>query len=373
MIRRILAVAAKEFRHMLHDRLTLSLTLGLPILQLLMYGYALETRIHDVPVALLNRDTRMAGRQLAGRIERSPLFSVDRSYRSEEQATAGIRKGAIRAAVEIPADYTANLLYLRKPVVRVWVDGADATTSKFLLSAFDSLGLEAAASQAQAFRGFGGGEAGVRIASQVMANTGGRTAAYLIPGLITILVQTIVALLMALSIASERERGTLEQLLVTAIGSDAIILGKAAAVASIGFVECVCLTLLMRYLFVIPIAGSAWLLLSLVPLLVLLPLGLGLLIAAAARNHSHAVQMGNLILTPSILLSGFVFPSEFLHFPFDKISQVLPTTSFVQLSRDIILRGTPAVDLTPAFAWTVLLAIVLLPGGFFALRRSFAG
>jgi ABC-2 type transport system permease protein len=364
MIRRILAVAAKEFRHMLHDRLTLSLTLGLPALQLLMYGYALETRVHHVPVAVLNRDALQAGRRLATRIEHSPLFSVHRSYQSEADIAAGIRKGAIRAAIEIPQDYTAKLLYLRQPVLRVWVDGADVATSNFLLSAFDSLGLEAATSQNLP------AAPGVRIESRVLANTGGRTAAYLIPGLITILVQTIVALLMALSIAAERERGTLEQLLVTAIGRDAIILGKAAAVAAIGLVECIGLTLLMRYLFVIPIEGSLWLLLSIVPLLILLPLGLGLLIAAAARNHSHAVQMGNLILTPSILLSGFVFPREFLHFPFDKISGVLPTTYFVQLTRDIILRGAPAADLVGPLAWTAVLALILLPTGYFTLRRS---
>jgi ABC-2 type transport system permease protein len=368
MIRRILAMAAKEYRHMLHDRLTLSLTLGLPALQLLMYGYALETRVHHVPVAVLNRDALQAGRRLQSRIERSPLFSVRPAYASESDVTAGIRKGAIRAAIEIPPDYTAKLLYLRQPVVRVWVDGADVATSNFLLSAFDSLGLEAAASQA--IHGAQDLAPGVRIESRVLANPGGRTSAYLIPGLITILVQTIVALLMALSIAAERERGTLEQLLVTRIGREAIILGKAAAVASIGLIECVCLTLLMRFLFVIPIEGSVALLIAIVPLLILLPLGLGLLIAAAARNHSHAVQMGNLILTPSILLSGFVFPREFLHFPFDKISAVLPTTYFVQLTRDIILRGAPAADLVPALAWTGLLAVILLPTGFLALRRS---
>jgi ABC-2 type transport system permease protein len=371
MIRRILAVAAKEFRHMLHDRLTLSLTLGLPVLQLLMYGYALETRVRNVPAALLNRDPHQAGRLLARRIEQSPLFAVQTSYRNEEELTAALRRGAVRAAIEIPPDYSASLLYLRKPAIRVWVDGADAATSNFLLAAFDSLGFEASAAQAQA-RASAGFEPGVRIESHVLSNAGGRTAAYLIPGLITILVQTIVALLMGLSIASERERGTLEQLLVTPIGRDAIIGGKAAAVMAIGLVECVILTLLMRYLFVIPVAGSFWLLLSIVPMLVLLPLGLGLLIAAAARNHSHAVQMGNLILTPSIMLSGFVFPREFLHFPFDQISRVLPTTWFVALSRDIILRGTPAADLLPAMLWTLGLALVLLPAGYFALRRSLA-
>lgn len=370
MIRRALAVAAKEFRHMAHDRLTLALTLGLPVLQLLMYGYALETRVQHVPVAVLNRDGLAPGRQLANRIARSPLFAVRDSYRSENDVEAGIRSGSIRAGIEIPSRYSADLLYLRKPVIRVWVDGADAATSNFLLAAFDSLGLEAGAAQAQAGAA-AGVEPGIRVESHVLANSGGRTSAYLIPGLITILVQTIVALLMALSIASERERGTLEQLLVTGIGREAIILGKAAAVGAIGLFECVALTLLMRYLFVIPVAGSAWLLVSIVPLLILLPLGLGLVMAAAARNHSHAIQMGNLILTPSILLSGFVFPREFLHFPFDEISRVLPTTYFVQLSRDIILRGAPAHALTGEMAWTGLLAVVLLPAGFLALRRSF--
>jgi ABC-2 type transport system permease protein len=371
MIAGILAVAAKELRHMLHDRLTLSLTLGLPVLQLLMYGYALETRVRNVPAALLNLDTHEAGRVLARRLERSPLFDLQTSYRSREELTAAMRRGAIRAAVEIPPDYSASLLYLRKPTIRVWVDGADAATSNLLLAAFDSLGFEASAAQARS-RPATGFEPGVRVESHVLANAAGGASAYLIPGLITILVQTIVALLMGLSIASERERGTLEQLLVTPIGRDTIILGKAAAVVAIGLVECAVLGLLMRYLFAIPVAGSLLLLAGIVPLLVLLPLGLGLLIAAAARNHSHAIQMGNLILTPSILLSGFVFPREFLHFPFDEISRVLPTTYFVSLSRDIILRGTPAADLVASIAWTAGLAALLLTVGFLALRRSLA-
>lgn len=372
MTRRILTVAAKEFRHMAHDRVTLALTLGLPVLQLLMYGYALETRAQHVPVAVLNRDALPPGRELATRIARSTLFVVRGSYRSGDDIEAGIRNGWIRAGIEIPSRYSSDLLYLRKPVIRVWVDGADAATSNFLLAAFDSLGLEAGAVQAQAAAAaVTQAEPGIRVESHILGNIGGRTSAYLVPGLITILVQTIVVLLMALSIASERERGTLEQLLVTRIGKDAIILGKAAAVAAIGLFECVALTLLMRYLFVIPVAGSVWLLVSIVPLLILLPLGLGLLMAAAARNHSHAIQMANLVLTPSILLSGFVFPREFLRFPFDEISRVLPTTYFVQLSRDIILRGAPAQALADKLAWTGMLAVVLLPAGFLALRRSF--
>ncbi len=159
-------------------------------------------------------------------------------------------------------------------------------------------------------------------------------------------------------------------MLTTPLGRDSIILGKALAIALVGFAECANLVLLMRYLFVIPIAGSLWLLLSIVPLLVLVPIGLGLLIAAKARNHSHAIQLGNLFLLPSILLSGFVFPREFLKFPFDQISRLLPSMYLVSLSRDIILRGSLAADIAPEIVATATFAGVLSVTGFFALRSS---
>lgn len=361
---------------MLHDRVTLALTFGLPVLQLLLYGYALETRVRHVPAALINLDRQQAGRLLTQRITQSPLFALDDSYRSEQEVESGLRRGSIRAAIVIPPDYSANLLYLRKPGIRVWVDGADAATSNFLLAAFDSLALEASVEQVrtrlpmQAL--IARQRPGVTIESHVLSNPGGRTVAFLIPGLITILVQTIMALLMALSIASERDAGTLEQMLVTPLGRENIIAGKAIAIAVIGLAESAALVLLMRYLFVIPIAGSLWLLLGMVPLLVLLPIGLGLLIASKARNHSQAVQFANLVLMPSILLSGFVFPREFLRFPFDEISRFLPCTYLVSLSRDIILRGASAAEIAPEIAATAAFAGILTIAGFFALRRSLA-
>ncbi len=213
MMQGIFAVAAKEFRHMLHDRLTLALLFGAPVLQLLLYGFALETRVHNVPAAVLNLDSHPAGRRLAERLAQAPLFALQTSYRSEEELQTALRRGAIRVAIEIPPDYTAALLYLRKPAIRVWVDGTDAATSNFLLSALESLGFEASAEQLRsspAIRNLNSGlEPGVTIESHVVSNESGRTVAFLIPGLIAILVQTITTLLMALSIASERESGTL--------------------------------------------------------------------------------------------------------------------------------------------------------------------
>ena len=194
--------------------------------------------------------------------------------------------------------------------------------------------------------------------------------AYLIPGLLAILIQTIVTLLMALSFASEREAGTLEQMLVTPLGRGAIIWGKASAIATVGLVETAFLVLLMRYVFFIPIMGSLWLFFSFIPLLVLIPLGLGLFVAAHSHNHSQAIQFANVILLPSILLSGFVFPREFLKFPFDRVSSLLPASYLVALSRDIILRGTDAADLAGKLAITSGFAVFMMVVGYVSVRWS---
>lgn len=358
---------------MFHDRLTLALTLGLPMLQLLLYGYALETRIRHVPTAILNLDRHQAGRLLAERIGQSPLFTLETSFSSERQMKLAVRRGAIRAAIEIPADYTASVLFRHNADLQVWVDGADVATSNFLLAALDSLSLEVSLDQihnAGASNPLAALGPGVRIESHILSNPSGRTAAFLIPGLIAILVQTIVALLMALSIASEREAGTLEQMLTTPLGRNAIIAGKAAAVGLVGLVESCVLVVTMRYFFAIPIQGSAWILISILPLLVLTPVGLGLLIASCARNHSQALQYANLVLLPSIFLSGFVFPREFLKFPFNEISQLLPCSYLVSLTRDIVLRGSPANDIAFDIATSAVFACVLTAAGFVVLRRS---
>src|SRR5262249_10356960 len=145
---------------------------------------------------------------LAQRIAQSPLFTVDPSYRSEQQVESGLRRAAIRTAIVIPAGYSADLLYLRKPRIRIWLDGPDAATSNFLLAAFDSLALGASIEQVRmrlpAEVLSSGQQPGVTIESHVLSNAGGRTVTFLIPALIAILVQTIMILLMALSIASER-------------------------------------------------------------------------------------------------------------------------------------------------------------------------
>jgi ABC-type multidrug transport system permease subunit len=371
MIRQILAIADKEFRHIMHDRLALVLTFGLPIFQLILYGYALDTRIRHLPAAVLNHDSHEAGRQLERRISRSALFSVQRAFNSEAEIESAMRAGSIRVAIEIPSGYTSNLIYNRRSDIRVWVDGSDAVSSNYVLSALDALGFEETIDHTRQVSAALPAISSVAMQPKVLFNPDGRTAVFLIPGLLAILIQMITTLLLALSMTTEREKGTLEQMLVTRMGGNVIIAGKCVAIGCIGILECCSLVLVMRYLFGIEIQGSVMLLIATFPLLVLAPIGIGLLIAARARNQLHALQLTHLVFLPSVMLSGFVIPREFLNPPIGWISNVLPATYLVAVARNLIVRGASFGETLNAVAAAATLGISLMVAGWYAMQRSF--
>jgi len=368
--RSLSVVTLKEFRHMRHDRLTLLLTFGLPIFQLILYGYALDTRIRHLPAAVLNLDSHQAGRLLAERISQSPLFAVNAAYHTQTEVESALRAGAIRVAVEIPANYTSDLLYRKQTGLRVWIDGTDVVSSNYVLSALDALGFEESVAhtglQASPLRLV----PTVDIRPTVLFNPEGRTSAFLIPGLIALLVQMVTTLLIAHSITTERERGTLEQMLTTSIGADSIIAGKCLAIGCVGLFESCILVLVMRWMFGIAIEGSLALLAASLPLLVLAPLGLGLLIASKARVHAHVLQLTHIVFLPSVMLSGFFLPREFLKFPLGLFSNLLPATYLVALARNIILRGASLAEIGPTLAAAAACGIVLTALGWRTLRAS---
>jgi len=187
---------------------------------------------------------------------------------------------------------------------------------------------------------------------------------------VAILVQMIVTLLMALSLTGERERGTLEQLVTSQIGVDAIIAGKFMAIGSVGLLESVSLILLMRGLFGITIHGSLLLLAAIVPLLVLSPAGFGLLIAARSQNQMQALQLTQVVFLPSLILSGFIWPREFLTYPITLLANYIPATYLVALMRAIVLRGSSFSQVAEYAGIAALSGIVLCVLGWIAMRRS---
>lgn len=373
MIRRAMVVAGKEYRHLLHDPLTLVMIFGLPLFQLILYGYALDTRVRHVSAAVVNRDEHVAGRTLAARLSRGALFSTTPAvYRTDAEVQSAMRSGAIRVAIEIPRGYTSDLMYGRKAAIRVWLDGSDPVISNYVLSALDAFGFEEAAAAGPLGASPVQLVPAVDVNTQVLFNPRQRTSAFIIPGLIAILVQTLTMMLLALSFASEREKGTLEQILVTPIGVDSIVLGKSAAIGFIALAECGFLVLAMRYLFGIAIQGSAELLIGMFPVLVLAPVGMGLMIAALVRNFAQALQITSTLSLVSVMLSGLLFSREFLSVPMRWAGQLLPATYLVALSRNIILRGTAFAETAPVMVIALAFGLGLVAAGWWAVRRSMA-
>jgi ABC-2 type transport system permease protein len=363
MLRKAAAIAAKEFRHLRNDRLSLGLVLGLPAFQLLLYGYALDTKIRNLPAAIVNHDTHQAGRVLTQRLSSSPLFTITERYRSEPEIEEAMRSGKIRFAIEIPQTYTTDLLSGRPASVRVWVDGLDVVSSNYGVAA-----LEAVAAQDPAdLPSF---HPRIAIETKFLFNPSGDTANFLIPGLIPILIQIVTTLLIALSITNERERGTLEHMLVLGVRSRDIVLGKCIAVASISVLQASLLIAIMRLQFGIPIHGSFILLLECLPLYVLAPIGIGLIIAAASRTHTHALQLTHLVSLPSLLLSGFFIPREFLKFPMGLIGNILPSTYLIALARNVIVRGADLQETRFELLCALLIGSVLSLAGAVAIHRS---
>lgn len=367
MIRRALIVTGKEFRHMRHDRLTLILTFLVPAAQLILYGYAFDARVRNLPAAVINRDTHEPGRLLADRFANSPLIAARNIIGNDQQIEAALREGSIRAAIEIPPDYSSNLLHRKPTTLRVWLDGSDVLTASYMLAGIDSISTELTAT---------GNPTQVvmvpmtQIEPKIMFNEDGRTASYLIPGLIAILVQMVCTLLIALSLAAERERGTLEQLVASPIGINAIIAGKCMAIACVGIVEATILILLMRWLFTITIQGSVFLLLAVVPLLILAPIGFGLLIGAKAKSQMQALQLTQVVFLPSVMLSGFIWPREFLAYPINLVGNLVPATYLVALCRAIVLRGTSVAETAQYIGITTLFGVGFIAAGWYAMNRS---
>ncbi len=368
MIRRALIVTEKEFRHMTHDRLTLLLTFLVPALQLILYGYAFDTRVRNLPAAVINRDTHEPGRLLAERFASSPLLAMKTVEGSDAQIERALRTGYIRAAVEIPADYSSNQLRLKPTALRVWLDGSDVLTASYVLAGLETISAEFNSASAPPQLTL---MPPVEVDPKILFNSEGRTAAYLLPGLVAILVQMVITLLMALSIAAERERGTLEQLIASPLGVDAVIGGKCIAFACVGLFESGLLIVLMRSLFSIAIKGSVLLYIGVIPLFVLTPIGFGLLIAARAKTQMQALQLAQVIWLPSIMLSGFIWPREFLVYPINLAGNYVPATYLVSLSRAIVLRGSGFDEAALYIGISLLFGSGLIALGWFATRRSF--
>jgi drug efflux transport system permease protein len=329
------AVFYKECLHIRGDSLAVAMALIVPLMEMAILGYAIDTNVRKIPTVVLNQDAREPSRDLLARLQNSDTFDLRSRVGNDAALHEEIVSGRARVAIKIPPDYSDRLLKGGGAQVLVMIDGSDSSVTGQAMNVSTSIGLDESLKRVLTDRS----RMAVDIRPQVMFNPDTKSANFFLPGLTAILMLLATTFLTAFSIVREKEQGTLEQLFVTPVRPLGMLLGKITPFLVMGFIELCVMLLAMNVAFGVPIHGSvATLLLLSLPFL-FVALAYGTLISTKAKSQSEAMQMAFMIVIPSVFLSGFVFPRENMPLVFRWISDVIPTTYYVDITRGIILRG----------------------------------
>lgn len=354
------AILVKEFIVILRDRTTLFFMFFPPLVQIIAFGFALDNDVKHMAMVVLNQDRTAESRQLVEAFVNTQTFRVVREVQSLEELSAAVRRGEAYAGLHIPPGFTRDLRAGRKATVQVLIDGSNSTTALQALNT--ALGVAFRRSVNILLAETGRRELPVEVRPQVLYNPDMRAPNFFVPGVIGTALQIATVFAAAMSIVRERERGTLEQLLVSPLSRWGLMLGKLVPYLCISMTMALFLFVILRWVFFVPIHGSLVTLFLAAFLFIFALLSLGLLVSTKAQNQNQAFQMAMTVLLPSIFFSGFIFPRETMPWIFYAISTVLPLTYFIELMRGIILRGAGLVEF-----WRHLLVLAVMGIALFSL------
>lgn len=347
------AVVYKELREIVRSPFTLALAIGVPLLQLLLLGYAINTTVQDVPSVVFREDPGPAAQAFLDGLVGSRTFKVVKSVRSRTELLAAIVGGRARVGFDIPVNFTADLAAGRRPAIGAYVDGSDSAIAQVAYGAATALsGIPLRSFTAPLVSSF-------EVRPSVLFNPAMRSANFFVPGLIGLVMQNITIMLTALAIVGERERGTLDQLLVTPIGTAGLMLGKILPYVLVAGIQFVAVVLGMRFVFGVPIVGNIALLSVLSLAFLSVSLGLGLLISTVARTQIQAQLMAIFVLLPSVLVSGAVFERSLMPVPMQLFGYVIPLTYYIEILRGIIIRGAGLSQMWPSVVMMLLYGLII--------------
>ena len=333
----------KEFVQMRRDRLTLALMVGVPAIQLLLFGFAIQTEVRNLPTLVLDESRTGESRALVAAIENTGNFRLRGTpATSRAEIERAIVAGQARAAVIIPPTYAKDLKRGRGAEAQVIVDAADPLSASGAIAGAQQAGM----ARAQALLPAAVARAApVRVVVRPWFNPTLRSAVYIVPGIIGVLLSMTLIIIMSIAVVRERERGTLEQLIVTPIDRTSLMLGKVMPFVLVGYVQMSIILLLGRVFFDVPMRGSLPLLYAASLPFIFASLAIGLLVSTLVKSQAQAMQLGFLFLLPNILLSGFMFPREAMPDVARWIGAALPLTYFLEVLRAVLLRsgGTWAI------------------------------
>ena len=378
---RVIAVARKELLQLVRDRLSLGFIVGIPSLQLLLFGYAINLDVRHIPTGVVDQAQSALSRQLVGELAVTQTFRPVRAPKSEAEATGLLAASEVGAVVVIPPDLDRRLYRGRGAEISILADASNPTVAAAVAAAGEGLG-NAIALRAQPF--LVPGEASVarrlppadralfgvredavrasplRIAVVPFYNPERRTPVFIVPGLVGVILTMTMMLMTALAVVRERERGTFEFLIATPVRRSELMVGKVIPYLIVGQIQVALVLALGAWIFDVPIHGSLVELALAAAVFVGAMLTLGLVISAPARTQFQAVQMAFFFFLPSMLLSGFMFPFDAMPEPAQWIGSVLPLTHFLRITRGILLKGAPLSSLLDEVAAIALFGAVTL-------------
>ena len=359
---RLGAMMRKEFVQMRRDPATLRLVLAVPVMQLLIFGFAIRTDVRNLPTVVFDQSRTQQSREFVQRLTATDNFVVRRDVHSYAEAVEAVDAGLARAAVIVPPDYARDLKRGRTAKVQVLVDASDPTASQNAIAAAQMVGQRLNVTLVSARTGVDlSSNLPVDVRVRPLYNPALRSPVFVVPGIIGMILSNILLIITALSIVRERETGTLEQLIVTPLARWEIMLGKIAPYVILGYVQMTTVLLVGHFVFHVPMRGPLLALYAASFLFIVANLGLGLFISTLGRNQAQVTQTAFVFLLPNVLLSGFMFPREAMPEAARLFGLLLPLTHYLQLIRGIVLKGNGLMQV-----WPQVLALGIFAVAFFA-------
>jgi ABC-2 type transport system permease protein len=356
-VNRILTVARKEFLQLRRDRRTLPMIIGMPIIQLLVFGYAANMDLRDVRLGLVDQARTPLARDIGRALTASGVFKVfpapDRQAIEESMLEADAKVGLV-----IPAGFDRNLLSGRASGLEVYADGSEPNTAVVAAGYVQRIVGRVLADRF-AGRIPNAAQSGARLVPRVLYNPDLRSRNYMIPGVVVLILMLMTTIMTAMAIVREYERGTIEQLAVTPVRPHELLAGKLLPYILIGYADVLLATTVGTALFRVPVQGSVPLLFVLAGPFLLATLGLGILTSTIARTQQQAMMLSFLTLMPNILLSGYMFPIENMPLPAQYLTRIIPARYFMSIARSIFLKGTGLEVLWPDALALLLLGAVI--------------
>jgi ABC-2 type transport system permease protein len=351
---RVLAILVKEFKQLTRDRLTYAMVLVLPVVQLMLFGYAINTEPRHLATAVLVQEDSRFARSVGAALKNSAFFDVVAQARSPAELDAMLRRGEVQFAVTIPGDFTRRVARGDRAQILVEADATDPSATGGAVAALATLPAQALAHDLKgALAPRAQGQPPFDVVVHARYNPEAVTAYNIVPGLLGVILSMTLVMMTALSVTRETERGTMESLLATPLEPIEVMIGKLTPYVMVGLVQTTIILLLARFLFGVPMAGG-WIGLTLaISLFIIGSLALGFLISTLARSQLQAMQMSVFYILPSILLSGFMFPFRGMPGWAQAIGQLIPVTHFLRVVRGSLLKGQGLGD-----QWRELLALL---------------